>query len=243
MQQRQFAALAAQDARPQCRGACGECVIWFGGKHQPAAEAKLVFELARPPPGVAGKNAETVKRVKQIDGFVFEIDSSDHAGERRPTGQRVCRGGPGPARAMTSDTAKAHDGVRCNWATDVDDCGLAEDVGPSGHPRKRNCVAGGNLAGPVEDDSEGALIVVVEKEDDAASEIGIVERRRRDQKRAGERSIDHWSIMPTASRWRILPTASRSWCLNHGHQLTPMPKAITWPHEVMSSPLAIGQPR
>jgi hypothetical protein len=120
---------------------------------------------------------------------------------------------------MTSDPAEAHHGVRCNRATNVDDCGLAEDVGPPRHPR--NCVAGGNLTGPVEDNSERAFVVVVEKEDDAAGEVGIVKRWRRDQERTGERGIDHCSIMPT------LGSARTWWRLNHGHQLTPIPKAMT----------------
>lgn len=138
---------------------------------------------------------------------------------------------------MTSDPAKAHDGIWCNRATDVHDCRLAEDVGPSRHPRKRNCVPGGNVTGSVENHSESALVVVVEKEDDAAGEIGIVERWRGNQERTSKRGIDHCSIMPTPWLCRI------SCRFNHGHQLTPIPKAMMWPHEVMSSPVAIGQPR
>jgi hypothetical protein len=119
----------------------------------------------------------------------------------------------------------------------MDDCGLAKDVGPARHPRKRDGVTGGNLTGPVEDDSERALIVVVEKQDNAAGEVGIVKGRRRNQECTGERGIDHWSIMPTASR------SCTSCLLNHGHQLTPMPSARAWPHDVISRPVAIGQPK
>ncbi|HZV26193.1 MAG TPA: hypothetical protein VFG00_07870, partial [Acidothermaceae bacterium] len=43
--------------------------------------------------------------------------------------------------------------------------------------------------------------------------------------------------MPTASPSRI------SCRRNHGHQLTPIPSAMMCPHDVMSSPVAIGQPR
>ncbi len=100
---------------------------------------------------------------------------------------------------MTSDPAKANNGVWCDRAADVHDCGLAEDVGPSGHPRKRNCVTGGNVTGPIEDNSESAFIIVVEKEDDAAREVGIVKRGRGNQERTGKRGVDHCSIMPTGS--------------------------------------------
>ena len=62
---------------------------------------------------------------------------------------------------------------------------------------------------------------IVEKKDDAAREVGIVERWRGNQERAGERGIDHCSIMPTTSRSRT------SWRLSQGHQLTPIPKAMT----------------
>jgi hypothetical protein len=214
-----------------------------------------VLELARPPPGVAGKDAQTVERLEQIDGFVLEIDGSDYSGERGPTGQCSRRGGPGPARARTSDPPKAYNGVRCDGPTDVHNCGFTEDVGPSRHPRKRNCVTGRDVTGSVEDHSESALVVVVEKKDDAAGEIGIVKRWRSNQERTGERGIDHCSIMPTASRSRTSPNALRSRtspnalrsrsspCRNHGHQLTPMPSAMMWPHDVISSPLAMGQPR
>jgi len=146
-------------------------------------------------------------------------------------------GGSGPAIAMTSDPAKTDNGVGCDRAADVHDCRLAEDISPSGHPRKWDCVTGGNVTGPIEDNSESALVIVVEKEDDAAREVGVVERWRGNQESTGKRGIDHCSIMPTGSLWRT------SWRRNHGHQLTPMPSAMMWPHDVMSRPLAIGQPR
>lgn len=50
-----------------------------------------MFELAWSPAGVARKNTEPVKRLEQIERFVFEIDGADHAGERGPPGQCVRR--------------------------------------------------------------------------------------------------------------------------------------------------------
>ena len=88
---------------------------------------------------------------------------------------------------MTPDPAKADNGVRRDRPADVHDCGLAEDVGPSRHPRKWDCVTGGNVTGPIEDNSESALVIVVEKEDDATGKVGIVERWRGNQERTGER--------------------------------------------------------
>ncbi len=187
-----------------------------------------MFELARPPAGVASKDPQTVKHVEQIELIVSRSTAPITPPSGVPTRQRL-GGGSGSAFGLTSDPAKADNGVRCDGATDVHDRGFAENVSPSGHPRERDCIAGGNLARSVENDSESPLVVVVEKEDDAAGEVGIVKRRRSDQKGTCKRGIDHSPIMPSPSRSCTTPNALRR---NHGHQLTPMPSATMWPHDV-----------
>jgi hypothetical protein len=150
------AALALEDAAPELLCVGVEDVVDARRSDEPVLARELGVELARSPAGVAGERARPPRDGEEVGDLAPVAHEADRADDRQAGVGRVV------------ELAEDEQGVGLDGTAGVDDGVLTDQLGELGRD-----IADEQVAAPVEDEAERALVGVLADQDDRAREVRV----------------------------------------------------------------------